>query len=257
MSTLPSDPKSILITGASSGIGTALALAYAELGTQLALCGRNPERLAEVTRQCRKKGATVTEKILDIQDRFACAEWIAEIDGIRPLDLLIANAGISSGTHPDVSEEDQVRDIFAVNLAGTLNTVLPVIELMKMRQRGQIALISSMAGFRGMPSAPAYSASKAAIRSYGEGLRGRLVDDGIKVSVICPGFVKSRITDANDFPMPFLMEAGKAALVIRKGLRKNKARISFPWQMYLLTRLISAIPQDWIDRFLNRAAQKV
>ncbi len=257
MSILRPAPKSILITGASSGIGRALALAYAAPNVHLALCGRNRNRLAEVAGECLAKGADVSEKVLDIQDRFACADWLLKIDQKAPLDLVIANAGISTGTQPGVSEEEQIRDVFAINMAGTLNTVLPAIERMKSRQHGQIAVLSSLAGFRGMPSAPAYSASKAAIRSYGEGLRGRLAGDGIQVSVICPGFVISRITDANDFPMPFLMEADKAAEIIRKGLQKNKARIAFPWQMYLLTRLISAVPQDWIDQFLNRAARKV
>lgn len=257
MSTDKSKLKSILITGASSGIGWALALEYAGPGVHLALCGRNAERLAEISQLCRAKGARVSDQVLDVQDRFATAKWVTEQDRSKPLDLVIANAGISTGTGDGASEEEQIRDIFAVNLAGTLNTILPLIEPMKSRKRGQIALLSSLAGFRGLPSAPAYCASKAAVRSYGEGLRGRLAGDGIGVSVICPGFVKSRITDSNSFRMPFMMEADKAALIIRQGLARNKPRIAFPWQMYLLVRLISALPLGWTDGFLGRAPRKV
>ena len=108
-----------------------------------------------------------------------------------------------------------------------------------------------------MPSAPAYCASKAAVRSYGEGLRGRLLNDGIQVSVICPGFVKSRITDVNDFEMPFMMKADKAARFIRKGLINNRARIAFPWQSYLLILIISALPLSWTDKWLSRGPKKI
>lgn len=252
-----SEPKSILITGASSGIGWALALQYAAPGVQLALCGRTPERLEEIAVLCQAKGAKTNIRRLDVQDRAATKKWVIEIDQVNPLDLVIANAGISSGTGVDGNEEEQTRDIFAVNLAGTLNTVLPLIERMKLRQRGQIALVSSLAGFRGLPTAPAYGASKAAVRSYGEGLRGRLAVDGIQVSVICPGFVRSRITDTNSFKMPFFMEADKAAKIIMKGLRRNKPRIAFPWQTYFLMRLITALPLSWMDNLLSRGPKKV
>lgn len=254
---MTSDPKSILITGASSGIGWALALEYAAPGVHLALCGRTTERLDEISNLCRAKGAETTIERLDVQDRAATQKWVTEIDRNNPLDLVIANAGISSGTGVEGSEEEQTRDIFSVNLAGTLNTVLPLIERMKLRQRGQIALVSSIAGFRGLPTAPAYSASKAAVRSYGEGLRGRLAVDGIQVNVICPGFVRSRITDTNSFKMPFFMEAEKAARIIKSGLRRNKPRIAFPWQTYFLMRLITALPLSWTDSLLSRGPKKV
>jgi short-subunit dehydrogenase len=251
------NPKSILITGASSGIGEALALAYAASGVRLALSGRSHERLAEIARLCLDKGARVDYQAIDVQDRHAMAEWVLSLDRDLPLDLVIANAGIASGTGITGTEEEQTRDIFAVNLAGTLNTILPLIERMQQRRHGQIALVSSLAGFRGLPSAPAYSASKAAVRSYGEGLRGRLAPDGIEVNVICPGFVRSRITDCNSFRMPFFMEADKAARIIRGGLKRNKARIAFPWQAYWLTRLVTALPLAWTEGMLRRAPRKV
>ena len=249
--------KSIMITGASSGIGQALALEYAGPGVNLALCGRNHDRLSTVVDACLSKGAEVTSRILDLQDRALTSEWVLETDRRAPLDLLIANAGISSGTGVSGNEEEQTHDIFSVNVNGTLNTILPLIEPMKKRQRGQIAMVSSLAGFRGLPTAPAYGASKAAIRSYGEGLRGRLASDGIQVNVICPGFVSSRITDTNTFQMPFFMESDRAARLIRRGLAKNKPRIAFPWQMYGLTLLIGALPLRWTDGLLSRGPKKV
>jgi len=251
------NPKSLLISGASSGIGRALALAYAAPDVHLALCGRSSERLTQIARLCRDQGARVDHRSIDVQDRHAMAEWVLSADTRQPLDLVVANAGIASGTGVDGTEEEQTRDIFAVNLAGVLNTVLPLIERMQQRRHGQIALVSSLAGFWGLPSAPAYSASKAAIRSYGEGLRGRLAPDGIEVNVICPGFVRSRITDCNAFRMPFFMEADKAARIIRSGLERNKARIAFPWQTYWLTRLITALPLAWTDGPLQRTPRKV
>jgi len=123
---------------------------------------------------------------------------------------------------------------------------------MKQRGRGQIAIVSSLAGFRGMPSAPAYSASKAAVKVYGEALRGELHEDGIGVTVVCPGFVKSRITDRNEFHMPFLMEADDAARIILRGLERNRARICFPWPMHAAAWLLGALPPAWTDSLLRK-----
>ncbi|MEK9723509.1 MAG: SDR family NAD(P)-dependent oxidoreductase [Rhodospirillaceae bacterium] len=113
-----------------------------------------------------------------------------------------------------------------------------------------------MAAFRGLPSAPAYAASKAAAMAYGDGLRGMLRGTGVAVSVICPGFVVSRITDTNDFPMPFLISADRAARIIRRGLERRKARIAFPWRMHVLMRLIALLPVAWTDGVLARAPRK-
>lgn len=250
-------PKTILITGASSGIGRALALEYAAPEVTLAITGRNDARLQETRKLCEKRGANVVAKLIDVQDKVAMESWIRSVDQHHRLDLVIANAGVSSGTGSTENESDQIRDIFSINMAGMLNTVLPAIDVMTRRNRGQIALMSSLAGFRGMPTAPAYAASKAAVRSYGEGLRGRLAGEGIQVSVICPGFVRSRITDQNTFAMPFFMEADKAASIIRIGLARNKPRIAFPWQTYLLTRILAALPLSWTDRLLSKGPRKV
>ncbi|WP_029006822.1 SDR family NAD(P)-dependent oxidoreductase [Azospirillum halopraeferens] len=249
-------PRTIVITGASSGIGEALALAYAGPGTTLGLSGRDPGRLAAVAGRCRDRGAAVEEGVVDAADRDAMAAWLTGIDARTPVDLVIANAGVSAGTGLDGETEDQARRIFAINLDGVMNSVFPLLSAMRARRRGQVALMASLAGFRGFPGAPAYCASKAAVRVWGEALRGDLARDGIGVSVICPGFVRSRMTDRNPFPMPFLMDADRAAAVIRRGLERNRGRIGFPWPMVAAVWLLAALPPGWTDPLLRMAPKK-
>lgn len=253
-------PRHALITGASSGIGQALAEHYARPGCYLSLSGRNAGRLAQVADRCRARGAEVSQTVLDVCDASAMAAWIAEADRLAPLDLVVANAGISGGTggvaaKASVGGEsaEQARAIFATNLAGVINTVYPALEAMGPRRQGQIALVASVAGFRGLPSAPAYCASKAAVKVWGEGLRGALARDGIDLSVILPGFVESRITDANGFHMPLLMPAPRAARIIARGLARNRGRIAFPWPTVFACWLLATLPNalvDWLGRAL-------
>ena len=184
-------------------------------------------------------------------DAAALAAWIAESDRNAPLDLVIANAGISAGSGGGGESADQAHRIVAVNVDGVIDTAFPAIERMRGRRRGQIAVMASLAGFRGMPGAPAYCASKAAIRSWGEGLRSEVRGDGIEVSVICPGFVRSRMTDGNPYPMPLRMDAERAAAIIRRGLARNRARIAFPFALYVLAWAFAALPAWLSDRLLQ------
>lgn len=249
-------PKSILITGASSGIGAALAHAYAAPGVTLALTGREPIRLAGVANRCRDAGAEVRTSIVDVTDRAAMTDLVRARDSERPLDLVIANAGVSYAGNNLSLLDDRARQTFAVNFDGVLNTIHPAIALMTPRRRGQVALMSSLAGFRGLPGSAAYSASKAAVRSYGEGLRGQLARVGLEVTVICPGFVVSGMTDRNRFPMPFLMDTPRAAQIIRDGLERNRGRIAFPWQMYMGAWLLGALPDRLAELLTRRMPDK-
>ncbi|MEQ9347844.1 MAG: SDR family NAD(P)-dependent oxidoreductase [Thalassospira sp.] len=246
----------VLITGASSGIGAALARHFARTGVTLFISGRDQTRLRLVENECRAAGANVFADILDVTNRETMTAYVTHCDELAPLSLVIANAGISAGTGGKGESPEQVRDIFATNVAGVLNTIDPAIDAMRVRGRGQVALVASQASWRGLPSAPAYCASKAAVRVYGEGLRGALAPDGIKVNVICPGFVKSRITDANDFPMPFFMQADKAARKIAKGLEKNKGMIAFPWPMNMIIGALKITPQWVLDLAASRIPKK-
>ncbi len=251
-----SSPASILITGASSGIGAALALEFAGPGTRLALGGRDQARLGAVAEACRAAGAEPRVAALDVRERPALAAWIAEVDRAAPLDLVIANAGVSAGTGGGGETEAQTRRVIATNLDGVLNTVLPAVACMRPRGRGQVAIMSSLGAFRGFPGAPAYCASKAAVRVWGEALRGELRGAGIGVSVICPGYVRSPMTAVNDFPMPLLMDAERAARIIRRGLARNRPRIAFPWPLYAAVWLLSALPQRLTDPLLRRLPKK-
>ncbi len=250
------DPRTILITGASSGIGEALAEAYAGPGVTLVLTGRDRERLDAVAARCEKRGAAVRAATVDVADRAAMADWLALVDRETPVDLCIANAGISGGTGRRGESEEQARRILAVNVDGVLNTIHPLIGPMRERGKGQLALVSSLAGLRGYPGAPAYCASKAAVKSYGESLRLDLRPAGIEVSVICPGFVKSRITDRNRFPMPFLMDANRAASIIRRGLERNRGRIAFPLPTYLMAWIVAMLPSALADALLAHTPAK-
>lgn len=248
--------QSILITGASSGLGAALARAYARPGVHLHLGARREELLADVAAVCREKGSKVAVEIIDVTARNDMAEWVARAHSQRPLDLVIANAGISGGTYDGIESDEQVRAIFSVNVDGVLNTVLPAMPLMIGQGRGQIGIMASLAGYRGFPGAPAYCGSKGAVKIWGEGLRGDLAAHKIGVSVILPGFVETPMTSVNSFKMPFLMSADRAAAIMRRGLEKNKARIAFPWPTACFAWLLGALPPAWTDSVLRMAPRK-
>lgn len=247
---------SILITGGSSGLGEAMALALARPGIFLALTGRDVGRLESVAAACRAKGAEVEACALDVTDAPGLATLIARLDASRPLDLVIANAGVSAGTGKGDESPEQTAHILAVNVQGVIDTVRPALAAMAPRRRGQIAIMSSLASFRGFPGAPTYCASKAFVRVWGEALRGDWAPRGVKINVICPGFVRSRMTARNDFHMPLLMDATRAARIMLDGLARDKPRIAYPWRTYAVTRLLAALPQRWIDALLARAPRK-
>lgn len=236
-----SQPISIVITGASSGLGAALSLYYAAPGITLHLQGRNTERLEETASACRNRGATVFSQTGDVTDAQAMQEWLEHANAQSPIDLVIANAGISAGTGGKGESAAQVRKIFATNIDGVINTIQPLIPAMIARNTGQIAIISSLAGICPLPSCPAYSASKASVRYYGEALRGWIGKRGVTVSVACPGYIQTPMTAINRFPMPFLMDADKAARIIAHGLAKKRGRIAFPLGLYLPLWLISCL----------------
>lgn len=249
-------PRSILITGASSGIGRALALAFAEPGTHLALIGRNAARLAETAGTASAKGADVSQGIIDVRDREALKTWMEAADQAHPFDLVIANAGITTGLAADALTEDPdaVRAILATNLLGVLNTVEPLITPMCLRGHGQIAFIGSMAGLRGLPYSPAYCMTKAAVHAYAESLRGRLAPRGVRVSLAIVGFVKTPLNDSITAIKPFEISDARAAALIKAGLAHGKAIIAFPWPLFMaawLGRLMPAYLYDLIMARIN------
>ena len=243
---------SIAITGASSGIGEALALDYAAPGVALALSGRDGARLDAVADACRAKGATVDAGRIDVVDRETLAAWLTAFDDAHPLDLVIANAGISHDKeNASIGDFAIIRRTMDVNFNGALNTVEPLLGRMRARKRGQIGLVSSLASFVGLPYASAYNASKAALRVWGESIRFVLKKDDIGVTVICPGFVTTRITADSPFPLPFLMSTEKTSRIMREGLARNKARIAFPIGTKAAIWLGTTLPGTWTSNLLG------
>ena len=178
----------VLITGASSGIGEALALECAKRGDRLFLCGRDRARLDAVAGACRAAGATVRADKLDVADEAAMRDWIVSCDAEAPLERVFANAGVGTG----IEDEANVRRTFATNIGGVVNAVLPAIEAFRRRGNGgQIVITASIAGYGPLKSCPAYSATKSCVKTWGLALRGMLRGEGIKVSVVCPGSFSS------------------------------------------------------------------
>ena len=234
-------PKSIFITGASSGIGCALSLEYAQKGVNLHLCGRNYDRLKDVAQKCQEKGAEVFLYLFDTTNEKETEKAIFSAHKKSPLDLVVANAGVSGGVLGKEETALSTRKIMQTNIFGTLNTVLPAIEMMKQRG-GQIAVVASLAGYRGMGSCPAYSASKSCVKAFGEALYQQHKYKKLHFTTICPGFIETPLTDKNEFYMPFLMKPDKAAHLIKKRLEKAPALIAFPWLMAFGAWFGSALP---------------
>lgn len=205
---------------------------------------------------CEELGASVFPKVINVADASAMQAWLEAVDAQSPIDLIIANAGISAGTGSKGESAAQAREIFSINIDGVVNSIAPLIPHMIARESGQIALISSLAGVRGLPSSPAYSASKAWVRVYGEGLRGWLARANVRVSVVCPGFIKTPMTDVNPYAMPAMMSADKAASIIARGLAKNQARIAFPMRLFLPLWWLSCLPTRWSDAFFAKLPDK-
>lgn len=245
--------QAILITGASSGIGHALALHYAAPKRILFLMGRDLKRLSTLAQNCQKKGATVHTAALDVTDKNAMTDILQKWNHQQPIDLVIANAGISQ---KGIETRDCVEKVLATNINGVINTIYPFIPEMKEKKSGHIAIVSSLAGFRGMPTAVSYSASKNAVRALGDALRPELKAHNVFMTVICPGFIRTPLTDSNPFPMPFLMTAETAATRIAHAIAKRKKRYVFPWPMAFMTWLMASLPLCITDPIITRAAHK-
>lgn len=251
--------RHVLVTGASSGLGRALALACAGPGVTLHLSGRDAARLEAVVAACTAAGAAVRPRVLDVRDAKAMAEWIA---GAGRLDLVIANAGISAGTGGGTEPPTQARSIFETNLAGVLNTALPALEVMAAQApgpeglRGRIAVIASIAAFVAAPGAPAYCASKAAVQRWAEALDATERHRGIRLHAVCPGYVRTPMTARNPFPMPLLMDAEAAARRTLSGIARNRVRIAYPLPVYLAARLLGALPPAWRAALFRRLPPK-
>jgi len=238
------DPKTILITGASGGIGSALAEAYAGSGQTLILLGRDEQRLQHVADRCRNGGARVETESIDVRDTEVLRERLNRISQQFPLDMAIINAGIIGDIGADAEGEswEAIERIVNVNLTAALATADAVLPAMRDRGSGQLVFISSISAYFGLPLTPTYAATKAAMKSYAEGWRGWLATEGIGVTAVMPGFVESDMSRKFPGSRPFLISAGKAADIIKRRLRRNPARISFPFPLNFGMWWLSVLP---------------
>jgi short-subunit dehydrogenase len=239
----------IAITGASSGLGRALAIGLAAPGVTVYLCGRDAARLAETAVAVRAKGAIAEEALADVTDAAATAAWLLAPE---TLDLVIANAGISGGPgRANREAAAQVRHVFATNLDGTFNTVLPAMA----RGVGHIVIIGSIAGLIALPTTPAYSAAKAALDFWVRAAAPGAKRDGILLTLVRPGFVRTPMTEKNPYFMPGLMGAERAARIIIAGIRARRRFITVPRWFALLTRLANLLPKSLFSKIPGKPAQ--
>lgn len=242
-------PRSIALTGASGGLGTALALEYAAPGVALFLIGRNRARLDHLASAVAKRGGSATIAQCDVTDPVALGQALTARDKTHPIDLLIANAGITVGCGPDgIEAPADARRAIDTNLCGMLSTIEPLIPAMAARGAGQIALVGSLAALNPHPDLPVYSATKAAIRAYGRAIAPVLGSRGIHVAVISPGFVDTPMAARHHGAKPFQLRPDRAARIIRRGLARNRRMITFPLALTLLIRLGNLLPAWAQDR---------
>ena len=278
--------STVFISGASSGIGEAIAYEGVRRGAQhLFLGGRNAERLSAVAAKCRELAAhrvfltgdaeslphpvpqdfAVHTSIVDVPDESATRAWVESSNAIDPLDLVFANAGVATG----VESEANIRTTFATNVGGVLNVSLPAIAAFRKNRESSrhdcslfpapcsLILTASIAGYAPLTTCPSYSATKSCVKTWGLAMRGMLKKEGINVSVICPGFIRSRMTDVNTCPMPFFMEADKAARIILSRVERNVGLIAFPWPMRFAEWMHTCLPARMTEFIASLLPSKI
>jgi short-subunit dehydrogenase len=241
-----------IITGASSGIGWALARALASEGCKIGLVARRREQLADLAEQIEKSGGTAAIAVTDVADRSQVVAAIHDITArLGPVDLLIANAGVGAPTTIEPFNVADIEKMFRVNVLGVVYSLEAVLPQMLQRRRGHVAAISSLAAYKGLPGESAYTSSKAAVNVFMEGLRIQLRSKGIAVTTICPGFVKTPMTEVNEFKMLWLLTAEEAARRIIRALKRKRKVYNFPWQTALLMRLTRWAPDWLLERLMH------
>lgn len=247
----------VVITGASSGIGWALARALADKGCKVGLIARRRELLEQLGREIEQAGGQCALAVADVGDRQATLGAFAQLrEKLGPVDLMIANAGVGRPTTLDPINIADIEKMYQVNVFGVIYSIEAVLPEMLRRGRGHLAAVSSLGGYKGLPGESAYCSTKAAVNCYLEGLRIHLRGKGIAVTTICPGFVKTPMTDVNPFKMPFLLGADEAARRMVRALERKKKVFNFPWGTTLLVKLSRWLPDWMVARSMNEYNEK-
>jgi hypothetical protein len=245
----------VIITGASSGIGAALARHYSERGAALGLIARRASELDRLASQLRAKARIYPADVRDPAALQAAAADFLAREGVP--DIVIANAGVSVGTLTEHANDLAVlQDVIDTNLVGMAGIFQPFVADMRKTGRGALVGIASIAGYRGLPGASAYSASKAAAITYLESLRVELRASGIKVITVCPGYIATPMTERNPYPMPFLLSAEAAARKIAAIIERGQGYAVIPWQMAIVARVLRVLPNWLYDRLFSGAPRK-
>ncbi|MBX7060550.1 MAG: SDR family NAD(P)-dependent oxidoreductase [Pyrinomonadaceae bacterium] len=246
--------KTVFLTGASSGIGEGLALALARRGASLGLAARRREMLDDLKQRCEEAGGEAMAFSCDVTDPDALEKAARDFrDEFGHIDVAIANAGIG-GNNEETRSFDPVavKKVIDINLLGAVNMVHAVLPSMKERKSGHLVAISSLAGFRGLPKSAAYCASKAGMTAFFESVRLDVMHDGIDVTIIQPGFIKTPLTSGRKHKMPYLMELDDAIPLFIQAIEKKKRFSAFPWQLATIVRAARCMPGWMYDRFAGK-----
>jgi short-subunit dehydrogenase len=242
--------KNIFITGASSGIGEYVAYEYAKQGATIGLAARRNERLQIVSTKCKELGGIPIIYETDVSNQVttkkAIDDFISKSGGI---DIVIANAGISGKVAMDKGDSYEINRMLSTNILGVTNTVLPALPTMINQQSGRVVIVSSIAGFRGLPGRSSYSASKVAVRFMANSWRSSFTKDGLSITTICPGFIDTDMTSKHKYHMPFLMNVEVFAQKMVNAVENKKKTYIAPWQWRLIIPIIKIVP-EWLINFV-------
>ena len=245
----------VVISGASSGIGLALAQRYLQQGAVIAAFARRAELLQTLSEQFPRQVHCYPLDVRDAVAIQAAAHDFMTRAGVP--DIVIANAGVSRGTLTEYAEDTHAfQQVMDINVLGVVKTFQPFLAAMREAGKGRLVGISSVAGFRGLPGSEAYSASKAALTSYLESLRVELYGSGIKVVTICPGYIRTPMTDVNTYSMPFIIDADEAAIRMARVIKRGKSFTVVPWQMGMVGSLLKFLPNWLYDWAFSKAPRK-